>query len=145
MLWIKCVTWASNCVRHASAMPPANRATKAKAPRRAETYQHPEADSPMRPEVGTQAQFKKKSPLQTYRYDSSLSPSLEWDGQNPAPEVMDEVFGSENFLSVICFQKRHIFNAGKRILEGSKTWQRQGVFSRLYPNCVTFEIGRAHV
>src|SRR5713226_3291732 len=36
----------------------------------------------MRPEVGTQAQFRKKKPPQTYRYDSSLSPSLEWDGQN---------------------------------------------------------------
>jgi adenine-specific DNA-methyltransferase len=41
----------------------------------------------MRPEVGTQAQFKKKKPPQTYRYDSSLSPSLEWDGQNPAREA----------------------------------------------------------
>ena len=53
----------------------------------AETYQHPEADLPMRPEVGTQAQFKKKKPPQTYRYDSSLSPSLEWDAQNPAREA----------------------------------------------------------
>ncbi|MBI4660568.1 MAG: site-specific DNA-methyltransferase, partial [Verrucomicrobia bacterium] len=51
-----------------------------------ETYQHPEANLPMRPEVGTQAQFKKKKPPQTYRYDSSLSPTLEWDGQNPARE-----------------------------------------------------------
>src|SRR5437773_281495 len=41
----------------------------------------------MRPEVGTQAQFKKKKPPQTYHYDSSLSPSLEWDGQNPARET----------------------------------------------------------
>lgn len=40
----------------------------------------------MRPEVGTQAQFKKKKPPQTYRYDSSLSPELEWDGRNPARE-----------------------------------------------------------
>jgi adenine-specific DNA-methyltransferase len=49
-------------------------------------YQHPEAKSLMRPEVGTQAQFKKKKPPTTYRYDSSLSPALEWDGQNPARE-----------------------------------------------------------
>ena len=41
----------------------------------------------MRPEVGTQAQFKKKKPPQIYRYDSSLSPALEWDGQNPAREA----------------------------------------------------------
>lgn len=49
-------------------------------------YQHPEAKSLMRPEVGTQAQFKKKKPPTTYRYDSSLSPALDWDGQNPARE-----------------------------------------------------------
>jgi len=41
----------------------------------------------MRPEVGTQAQFKKKKPPQTYRYDSSLSPSMEWDGENPSRET----------------------------------------------------------
>jgi adenine-specific DNA-methyltransferase len=40
----------------------------------------------MRPEIGTQAQFKKKLPPKTYRYDDSLSPVLEWDGQNPARE-----------------------------------------------------------
>ena len=49
-------------------------------------YKHPEAKSLMRPEVGTQAQFKKKKPPKTYRYDSSLSPALDWDGQNPARE-----------------------------------------------------------
>ena len=52
----------------------------------AKPYKHPEADSPMRPEVGTQAQFKKKLPPKTYKYDSSLSPAMEWDGQNPARE-----------------------------------------------------------
>ncbi len=52
----------------------------------ARSYQHPESDSPMRPDVGTQAQFKKKKPPQTYRYDSSLSPALDWDGQNFARE-----------------------------------------------------------
>ena len=29
------------------------------------SYRHPEADSPLRPEAGTQAQFKKKKPLTT--------------------------------------------------------------------------------
>lgn len=52
----------------------------------AETYQHKTADNLMRPEVGTQAQFKKKLSPQKYRYDDSLAPSLEWDGQNPARE-----------------------------------------------------------
>lgn len=49
-------------------------------------YKHPEAKSLMRPEVGTQAQFKKKKPKQTYKYDDSLSPSLDWDAKNPARE-----------------------------------------------------------
>jgi len=51
----------------------------------ADSYEHPTADSPLRPDVGTQAQFKKKKPPATYRYDSSLSPSLEWD-TNPVRE-----------------------------------------------------------
>jgi len=49
-------------------------------------YKHPEAKSLMRPEVGTQAQFKKKKPKQTYRYDDSLSPALDWDAKNSARE-----------------------------------------------------------
>jgi adenine-specific DNA-methyltransferase len=44
-----------------------------------QAYQHPTADSPMRPEVGTQPQFKKTKLPKTYRYDSSLAPCLEWD------------------------------------------------------------------
>jgi adenine-specific DNA-methyltransferase len=52
----------------------------------ARNYRHLESESPMRPEVGTQAQFKKKLPPKKYRYDDSLSPSLESDGQNPARE-----------------------------------------------------------
>src|SRR3990172_229006 len=50
-------------------------------PRVAESYAHYDATSPMRPDVGTQPQFRKKKPPQTYRYDSSLSPALEWDGK----------------------------------------------------------------
>jgi len=53
----------------------------------AETYRHPEAESPLRPDVGTQAQFKKRKPPARYRYDSSISPVLEWDGQNHAREA----------------------------------------------------------
>lgn len=41
----------------------------------------------LRPEVGTQPQFRKKKPPATYRYDSSLSPSLEWDGKNSVREL----------------------------------------------------------
>lgn len=49
-------------------------------------YMHPASDVALRPEVGTQAQFRKKKPAATYRYDSSLSPALEWDGKNGARE-----------------------------------------------------------
>jgi adenine-specific DNA-methyltransferase len=52
----------------------------------AATYRHPEPKGLSRPDVGTQAQFKKRKPPATYRYDSSLSPALDWDGQNPARE-----------------------------------------------------------
>jgi adenine-specific DNA-methyltransferase len=51
-----------------------------------EKYNHPEAEVLMRPEVGTQAQFRKKKAPKTYRYDSSLSPALDWDGQNSSRE-----------------------------------------------------------
>jgi adenine-specific DNA-methyltransferase len=52
----------------------------------ADSYEHPESKLPLRPDVGTQPQFKKKKPAQRYKYDSSLSPSMEWDGQNPVRE-----------------------------------------------------------
>jgi adenine-specific DNA-methyltransferase len=48
----------------------------------AESYQHKTADSPMRPDVGTQAQFKKRKQPKTYRYDNSLDPALSWDEGN---------------------------------------------------------------
>ena len=54
--------------------------------RRAEDYRHPEASALLRPDVGTQAQFRKKKKPITWRYDPSLSPALDWDGQNPARE-----------------------------------------------------------
>ena len=40
----------------------------------------------LRPDIGTQAQFRKKKKPATYRYDPSLSPALDWDGQNAARE-----------------------------------------------------------
>jgi adenine-specific DNA-methyltransferase len=42
------------------------------------------ADAAMRPEAGTQAQFRKKKAPATYRYDSSLAPDLTWDSGNAA-------------------------------------------------------------
>ena len=68
-------------------------------PKKAEPYRHAEATSLMRPEVGTQAQFKKRKPPKTYQYDSSLSPALDWDAQNPAREQGE---------ALIAQLKRHI-------------------------------------
>jgi adenine-specific DNA-methyltransferase len=56
------------------------------AARRAETDLHDEQAS-LRPEVGTKPQFKKRKQPTKYRYDDSLSPALEWDGQNPGREL----------------------------------------------------------
>jgi len=50
-------------------------------------YEHKEADLALRPEVGTQSQFRKKKEPVRYRYDSSMSPALDWDGQNGAREL----------------------------------------------------------
>ena len=50
------------------------------------SYAHPEAGALLRPDAGIQAQFRKMKPPATRRYDSSLSPALDWDGQNPARE-----------------------------------------------------------
>jgi adenine-specific DNA-methyltransferase len=60
----------------------------------AERYTHPEQTTPMRPDVGTQAQFRKKKLPKTYRYDSSLSPALEWDGQNGTRELGEWLIGA---------------------------------------------------
>jgi len=50
----------------------------------AANYQHPTAESLMRPDLGTQTQFKKRLAPKKYRYDDSLSPSLEWDEDKSA-------------------------------------------------------------
>ena len=57
------------------------------------TYDHPEAKTLLRPDVGTQASFRKKKPPRTYRYDSSLSPALAWDGQNTSRELGEWLIG----------------------------------------------------
>ncbi len=71
----------------------ASRGRKPAAPPQAESYQHPEAKALLRPDVGTQAQFKKKKPPRTYRYDSSLAPESNWDGQNAAREFGEWLLG----------------------------------------------------
>jgi adenine-specific DNA-methyltransferase len=69
---------------------PTARTTK---PKPAKSYKHSEATSPMRPEVGTQTRFKKKLAPAKFRYDDSLSPSMEWDGQNPARDNGEWLLG----------------------------------------------------
>jgi adenine-specific DNA-methyltransferase len=59
----------------------------------AEDYGHYDATSPLRPDVGTQPRFRKKRLPRSYRYDSSLSPALDWDGQNPARELGEWLLG----------------------------------------------------
>ncbi len=58
-------------------------------PKDAESYRHPEADLPARPEIGAQPHFKKTRPATAYRFDSSLAPELQWDGQNSARETAE--------------------------------------------------------
>lgn len=60
-------------------MAPKKKTGRSAQPKVADSYQHTTADSPMRPDVGTQAQFKKRKPPKTYRYDTSLDPELSWD------------------------------------------------------------------
>lgn len=55
------------------------------------SYAHPEARALIRPEVGVQPLFKKRQAPVTYRYDSSLSPELHWDGQNPQRELAESL------------------------------------------------------
>lgn len=57
-------------------------------PNRAEAYTH-EDEVVLRPDVGTQAQFRKRKPPTTYRYDSSLLPALDWDGRNAARGLVE--------------------------------------------------------
>jgi adenine-specific DNA-methyltransferase len=53
----------------------------------------------MRPDVGTQPEFRKTRPPAKYRYDDSLSPVLEWDGQNAARDraeaLIEKVLAAE--------------------------------------------------
>jgi hypothetical protein len=48
------------------------------------TYKHSQK-SVQRPDVGVEAQFSKKKPPKTYRYNSSLAPELCWDESPERP------------------------------------------------------------
>ena len=51
----------------------------------AKSYKHPESESPMRPEVGTQSEFKKKLPPKKYRH--SRLPLSGMDRMRPVSEA----------------------------------------------------------
>ncbi|MFH1490442.1 MAG: site-specific DNA-methyltransferase [Pseudomonadota bacterium] len=75
---------------------------KEKTPKKArtETYRHPTAESLLRPEVGTQAQFRKTKPPGAYRYDASLDPAMSWDEGHGAREegeaLIKEILDAES-------------------------------------------------
>jgi adenine-specific DNA-methyltransferase len=79
--------------RHAEAPAPPD-------PNGTRTYTYPKETAPLRPDIGTQARFKKRKEPARYRYDSSVAPALEWDGQNAkarddAEELIQEILGAE--------------------------------------------------
>src|SRR5437667_7534429 len=55
------------------------RARNPKQAKAAKAYDHKETEAVLRPDIGLQAQFKKKKEPATYRYDRSLDPQLSWD------------------------------------------------------------------
>src|SRR5438034_1807271 len=55
------------------------RAASSKTKKTAKAYDHKETEAILRPDVGIQAQFKKKKEPAKYRYDRSLDPQLSWD------------------------------------------------------------------
>ncbi len=80
------------------------------------TYSYPDETSPLRPDIGTQAQFRKRKEPTKYKYDSSLSPALDWDGQNWARQegerLIAEILRAETLESArdAAHQLRRISN-----------------------------------
>ena len=76
-------------------MPKTTRTPKPTPTASANAYRHPEATNLLRPDVGTQPYFpkSKRKPPTRYRYDSSLSPGLAWDGGNAAREMGEWLIG----------------------------------------------------
>jgi adenine-specific DNA-methyltransferase len=67
----------------------------------------------MRPEVGTQAQFKKRKAPKTYRYDSSLDPALSWD-DSPSRSLGEWLLGL--IVEASKLPAPHRFSEPKRFL-----------------------------
>lgn len=86
----------------------------------ADPYQHT-VETPMRPEVGMQAQFRKKKAPKKYRYDDSLDPALSWDGQNTARDLGEWLLAKITEASKLAAphlfpQPQQFFGAGGEVL-----------------------------
>ena len=67
--------------------------------------------------MGTQAQFRKKKPPVTYRYDSSLSPALDWDGQNPARDLGEWLLAQVEEAAAL--PPPHVFPSAREFKNGA--------------------------
>ncbi len=101
------------------------RASKAVLPPETRTYEHPEAKTLLRPDVGTQASFRKKKPPQTYRYDSSLAPALSWDGQNTVRELGEWLLGLIEEASKL--DRPHEFAEPRRTSLAGRSFEVRGL------------------
>jgi adenine-specific DNA-methyltransferase len=70
-----------------------------------------------RPDVGVQEQFTKKKPPRTYRYDSSLDPSLSWD-ENRDRELAEWLLG---------LIERATVEGEKKVFDAPREWKGGGV------------------
>ena len=77
-------------------------------------YVHADKDMVARPEVGAAPRFRAKQAPASYRYDSSLSPALEWDS-NPARETASFLLACIEDAARL--DKPHIFDE-RRVLRG---------------------------
>ena len=68
-------------------MPPPRKPKAAASSRPAEPYTHFETEALVRPDVGLQAEFRKRRPPKKYRYDPTLDPELAWTEQRTDDEV----------------------------------------------------------
>jgi adenine-specific DNA-methyltransferase len=94
---------------------------------RSRAYEH-DNEALLRPDVGTQAQFKKKKPPRAYRYDSSLSPALDWDAQNHARELGDWLLAQIEEASKL--DPPHLFSE-RRSFDGIEVAGLQDAVQRL--------------
>jgi adenine-specific DNA-methyltransferase len=97
-------------------------------PKSAQSYQHPDSDLPARPEIGAQAHFKQAKPPTKYRFDSSLAPALEWDGQNPSRERAEALIGeiAESGLKLADLAKKEASKERERQIEKLRAKIRDG-------------------